>query len=928
MTDYAEYIAAGSDDAANTGILSTYNETNTYYAIASTIAHVNDIQGWRFLNVPIAQGAVITSAVVNFRGGGKCSTGPCRTKIWGVDADDINTWETFGINEPKDATKTTEYVESTLAADFTPDSSWANWPITVTAIVQEIVDRGGWASGNDMAFVTKNNGTTGRGIYFNAHCYEHSYPAAELVIEFVGDETISMSVSVLSSSANDVALVTGAVSRTMDTLSMGVEPLDLVAAPGEATIINQPAGLTLAPLIYSIIPGATSIQSLPAELTASALDLSAVPGAVIILMNVLARHVRVIVGASSEPGPKVIPGPVATELDPAELTALAETLQLSTGATLLLMNPVAVQLDTLDSSIIAGLVVVEAEVAALNIDPLASSVLPGAAEVAAGVAEMILNALTASLAPGAVEVSADVAEMVLNAVTASLVSGAVSIPAGVAELNINPLAATLQTGLTIISLDAALLQSAGLSLAVLPGNASIAINTAQLVILSNDLSVLAESGALVVLMGVANMALSANDASIGAGAIFVAMAAAQANIQTISAPAVLPGAAAFTVSTAEITSGVNALTITPGAASVDISTATLFAVANTLSIFTGVTLLMGALELTSAVNQLAVIPGAASVPLGAAVLTIDPLKASMLGGAIAIGMATATTALNAETLQAIPGMATVSLEVGTLNAALPAPSIYTEGSASILMSIAAMNSMAEPLTAFPGPVAAAAALLNMAISTHNISITPGAVSIPFNPAAVAMAAQPVGTAPGPITVMVDGLALNASTGKLVLFSTVRIGLSPASLSLEPGAFTISTGAISIQLSTLQLAGQALNIECYTVSLPDGRTVLVSRSVRGLLVEYDDRGYVISGDGRILVILTEKHTLLVDEDSRLYAVVGEDRQLVVEPSEATASVGADPRAIQPALEPRETEEVDAQTQATPAAENRNGKPRKA
>jgi hypothetical protein len=97
--------------------------------------------GIRFQNVTVPKNAIISSATVAFTSYA-ITTGTNFGSAYGEASDNAPGWIDPDVL-PDNVTKTT-------AAVVVPGTS----PWTVTAIVQEIVNRAGWASGNALAFVT------------------------------------------------------------------------------------------------------------------------------------------------------------------------------------------------------------------------------------------------------------------------------------------------------------------------------------------------------------------------------------------------------------------------------------------------------------------------------------------------------------------------------------------------------------------------------------------------------------------------------------------------------------------------------------------------------------------------------------------------------------------------------------------------------
>jgi hypothetical protein len=112
-------------------------------------------QAMRFISVAVPQGAIITSAYLSFQSQSSVGTA-VQSKIYGQAVDDAATFSTeadfknrWGVNGGTDA-RTTASVDWDNFGAWSL-ASWYNSP-DIKAIVQEITDRAGWATGNDMAF--------------------------------------------------------------------------------------------------------------------------------------------------------------------------------------------------------------------------------------------------------------------------------------------------------------------------------------------------------------------------------------------------------------------------------------------------------------------------------------------------------------------------------------------------------------------------------------------------------------------------------------------------------------------------------------------------------------------------------------------------------------------------------------------------------
>jgi hypothetical protein len=144
-------VAGDEDDAAE--------RSNGNMALTNTdLALVDDpTVGMRFANITVPSGATITNAFIQFQVDAS-STGPASLTLRGEDVDNA---VTFSSSKNDITGRTT----TTASEAWSP----ANWNTVgaagtdqrtsdLTSIVQEIVDRGGWSSGNAMVFIVTGSG--------------------------------------------------------------------------------------------------------------------------------------------------------------------------------------------------------------------------------------------------------------------------------------------------------------------------------------------------------------------------------------------------------------------------------------------------------------------------------------------------------------------------------------------------------------------------------------------------------------------------------------------------------------------------------------------------------------------------------------------------------------------------------------------------
>lgn len=111
-----------------------------------------DWVGVRFQSIGIPQGATITSAYIQFTADAD-DDGSTSLTIYGEDENDADSYSSSD-DDITDRDRTSASVNWS-PGDWDTDDTY-NTP-EIKTLVQEIVNRGGWSSGNDMAFIIKPN---------------------------------------------------------------------------------------------------------------------------------------------------------------------------------------------------------------------------------------------------------------------------------------------------------------------------------------------------------------------------------------------------------------------------------------------------------------------------------------------------------------------------------------------------------------------------------------------------------------------------------------------------------------------------------------------------------------------------------------------------------------------------------------------------
>jgi len=190
MVEFTAQVSANTDDGQESGDTTWLVNGQDSDGARVGNAGADYDMGMRFTNVTIPVGATITSAVVEVFMKWQAGGDDIITLFRGCDEDNAATFGT--TDRPSQRASTTAVVNRTYtdAADWS-DESWLSLD-DCTDVVQEIIDRAGWASGNAMAFVFENNGSASTNRW-QFHDYNYgSTNAAKITINYTtgGGSTI------------------------------------------------------------------------------------------------------------------------------------------------------------------------------------------------------------------------------------------------------------------------------------------------------------------------------------------------------------------------------------------------------------------------------------------------------------------------------------------------------------------------------------------------------------------------------------------------------------------------------------------------------------------------------------------------------------------------------------------------------------------
>ena len=152
VKEYSARVKASSDDAEESGAGSVSLSSSDL-----ELVHDGSDQeiGIRFRNLDIEQGTTILSAHIEFTAD-ESNSGATTLSIYGHDIDDSQTFTT-GSNDVSSRTKTSASVSWSAVTPWTTLQAKHQSP-DVASVMQEVVNRAGWASGNNMTFIITGSG--------------------------------------------------------------------------------------------------------------------------------------------------------------------------------------------------------------------------------------------------------------------------------------------------------------------------------------------------------------------------------------------------------------------------------------------------------------------------------------------------------------------------------------------------------------------------------------------------------------------------------------------------------------------------------------------------------------------------------------------------------------------------------------------------
>ncbi len=157
QTTITSQVAQGNDDAEERVSNGNMDLGSSDLELTSD-GGTNQYVGIRFQNINIPQGTTILSASIQFTTD-ETDSGSTSVTIRGDDSDNASIFSSTNYNISSRTLTSASVAWNNIPSWNTVGQSGANQQTpSLTAIVQEIVNRGGWSNGNSMAFIINGSG--------------------------------------------------------------------------------------------------------------------------------------------------------------------------------------------------------------------------------------------------------------------------------------------------------------------------------------------------------------------------------------------------------------------------------------------------------------------------------------------------------------------------------------------------------------------------------------------------------------------------------------------------------------------------------------------------------------------------------------------------------------------------------------------------
>lgn len=234
----------------------------------------------RFTNVTIPNGATVNAATLKLTAAIADVGDTVRLNIAAEDAD--NPAVPTSCADLAGRVRTSASVPWDFTTDWVIDTEYS--PGDLAAVIQELVDRGGWSSGNALNIIIDDDGSDG-GAFRRAYSYEGSTAkAAKLDITYTATQTGSITADAIIKATQSASLTADAIvkaaagsSFTADSIVKGTQSSSFTADASIKRIVSS--SITADAIVYattgsSITGDAIVLKTASASVTADAIILA------------------------------------------------------------------------------------------------------------------------------------------------------------------------------------------------------------------------------------------------------------------------------------------------------------------------------------------------------------------------------------------------------------------------------------------------------------------------------------------------------------------------------------------------------------------------------------------------------------------------------------------------------------------------------
>jgi hypothetical protein len=420
-TTFTKAVASSSDDAFVNNPAAAVSITSTVVSLGET--GTDGVSGMRFNAVTVPKAATINWAYVLVRGSATYSAAHAtviETDLSCENADDAATFTTAGTNlsvaaRPRTTAKTTNWRLHDVFVSI-------DEVLPITSAVQEVINRAGWASGNDLVVIGDDSASTAA-EWQDFAAFDHAtILEPRLVINYTvaaGGVTVdatSVPASAAGSADNPTvvqasltldltAVVASAVSSAVTpTVRQGSLTINATAAPATAS------GTAVDPTVTLSGGGVTvNLTASPASATSSAVSPTVVQSSITVNASAV---VAAAAGTAVNPTVSITGGGLTVDVSASPATAVSSAIDPTVRQASLTLNLSAV-VATATSSAVTPTVTLSGGGVTVNL----TSVPASAAS----------SAVTPSVRQGSVSATPEPAIAVASAITPTVRQGSLSV---------------------------------------------------------------------------------------------------------------------------------------------------------------------------------------------------------------------------------------------------------------------------------------------------------------------------------------------------------------------------------------------------------------------------------------------------------------------------------------------------------------------